>query len=343
MGVWRRWIWPVLKSIVVLVIAVALVKLAFFPDHPSDEAAISPTGAVQQPQVPVRVDTIKNDVVLTGTVNADAAVPVKATAAGAVDEVFVAAGAQVVAGDVLFDIKVENPVEPVESAGPDGFPITTVPKPTYRFEKVVAPAAGTLAALDVIAGQVVATGEEAGQVAPPSFNVSATLSPEQQYRLTTKPTEAVIAITGGPAAFTCTGLTVTTPLNGQTPDDSGAPPTSGTTVRCAVPAGVTVFAGLSAEMTIAAGSAADVLVVPTTAVKGGAESGVVFKVGEAGEPVEHPVTLGLTDGRSVQIVDGLAEGDLILEFVPGAPAPVVGPDGCVTNPNGSVECVAVGG
>ena len=214
MTVWRKWVFPILKTLLVAAIAVALVKLAFFPDRADAEAAVQPTGGVTEPTVQVVPGSISNEVVLTGTVNADAAVPVKATGAGAVDEVFVQQGATVRAGDKIFDIKVENPVEPVEQVGPDGMPSITTPRPTYRFEKVLAPADGVLSSLGVIPGQQVTIGEVAGQVAPPTFNVSATLPPEQQYRLTAQPSEAVVAIAGGPAPFTCTGLTITTPISG---------------------------------------------------------------------------------------------------------------------------------
>ncbi|QAY74324.1 hypothetical protein ET445_14320 [Agromyces protaetiae] len=215
MGVWRKWIFPIIRILLVAVIAAALGKLAFFPDVAGPEAdALVPTGTVTEPEVPVTKGTIANEVILAGTVNADASVPVKATGTGTVDEVFFAVGATVGAGDKLFDIKVPNEVEPVESVGPDGVPVVTVPKQTFRYEKVLAPAAGVLSALDVIPGQPVSTGEVAGQVAPPSFNVSATLSPGQQYRLTSAPTEALVTISGGPAPFTCGGLTITTPLSG---------------------------------------------------------------------------------------------------------------------------------
>jgi hypothetical protein len=34
--------------------------------------------------------------------------------------------------------------------------------------------------------------------------------------------------------------------------------------------------------------------------------------------VETPVTLGLSDGITVEITGGVEEGDLVLQFVPGA-------------------------
>ena len=344
----RKWVFPILRLLVITAIAVALVKLAFFADTAEALDPAQPTGQIVEPQVPVALGTITNDVTLPGTVSADAAVPVKAVAAGTVDEIFFAAGESVTAGDKIYDIKVETVRDPVESTdAATGMVTVTQPKPAITFEKVYAPADGVLSALTVIHGQSVAIGDTTGQVAPPSYSVSGSLSPEQQYRLVTQPTEASIAITNGPAPFTCTGLRITTPLAGadaggaggteQAPGAGGSTGgASGTTVSCAIPAEVTVFPGLAAQITIAGGKAENVLVVPTTAVKGSAETGVVWFVLPDGSTEERPVTLGMNDGTSVQVLTGLAEGDLINQFVPGA---VAGSGaGCIVSPDGSEVC-----
>ncbi|WP_174843218.1 hypothetical protein [Cryobacterium glaciale] len=340
MNIARKWVFPVLRLIVIAAIAVALVKLAFYPDNAVDSNPAEPTGVIVEPQIPVALGTISNDVTLPGTVSADPAVAVKATAIGTVDEIFVAAGQAVNKDDKIYDIRVETIKDPVETTDADGNVTITQPKPVVTFVKVLAPITGILSSLTVIHGQSVAVGDATGQVAPPSFSVSGALSPEQQYRLLTRPTEASVAITNGPAPFTCTGLTITTPLAGaQAGGDGGAggeTGTSGTTVTCAIPAEVTVFSGLAAQITIAAGLAENVLVVPTTAVEGSAETGVVWYVLPDGGTEERPVTLGMTDGVNVQVVDGLVEGDLINQFVPGAVAG--GESGCELQPDGSEVC-----
>ncbi|MDJ0376674.1 hypothetical protein [Cryobacterium sp. PH31-L1] len=341
MNVARKWVFPILRLIVIAAIAVALVKLAFYPDNAVDSSPAEPTGIIVEPQIPVALGTISNDVTLPGTVSADPAVAVKATAIGTVDEIFVAAGQTVNKDDKIYDIRVETIKDPVETTDADGNVTITQPKPVITFAKVLAPITGILSSLTVIHGQSVAVGDATGQVAPPSFSVSGSLSPEQQYRLLSKPTEASVAITNGPAPFTCTGLTITTPLAGEAAGgDSatgGQTGTSGTTVTCAIPAEVTVFSGLAAQITIAAGLAENVLVVPTTAVEGSAETGVVWFVMPDGGTEERPVTLGMTDGINVQVIDGLVEGDLINQFVPGASA--VGPgEGCDLQPDGSTAC-----
>ena len=220
---------------------------------------------------------------------------------------------------------------------------------------MTAPIAGIISALPVLAGQSMAVGDVAGQIAPPSFSVTGSLNAADQYRLVNQPTEAQVAITGGPAPFACTGLTIISPLAGADSGSSGGSGGSGggdvgggvgggaggggsgNTLRCNVPGDVRVFSGLAADVTIAAGKAENVLVVPTTAVEGTALNGNVWFVLPDGTTEQRPVILGLTDGSMVQVVSGLAEGDAVLQFVPGAAAPT--DDGCGGDPN----CFQFGG
>lgn len=346
MGVVRKWVFPVVRILLIAAIAVALGKLAFFPDKTEDVSAV-PTGEIVEPVIPVALGTIVNDVVVQATVSADPATPLKSTAAGTVDEIFFPQGSTVAAGDTVFDVKVEIVRAPEDTIDEDG---KTKP-PIYRYEQVIAPAAGVLSSLSVISGQDVTIGMTAGQIAPPTFSVSGSLQPEQRYRLVDQPTDASIAITGGPAAFTCTGLRITTPLAGSEVgggstggDTTGGAGTSGTggggggsttTVSCPIPGDVTVFSGLAAQMTIAGGKAENVLVVPTTAVRGAAQSGTVWLSLADGGTEERSVGLGLNDGTQVEITGGLAEGDQILQFAPGA---LADPSGC---PPGVVDCGVV--
>lgn len=324
MGIARKWVFPILRILVFVAIAAALVKLAFFADLGATGDAAEPTGAIVEPQVPVALGTIQNDVTLTGTVTADTAVPIKATLTGTVRTVLVAQGHQVAAGTEILTIRSETP-------NPDG----TI---SYDTETVVSPAAGTLSSFSVLVGQAFAVGEDVGKVSPPSFNVSGTLAPEQQYRLLNQPSEAQVTITGGPAPFACTGLTISTPAAG-TDGEQGA---GGPTVRCSVPGDVRVFAGLAASMVLAGGVAENVLVVPITAVEGTSQTGNVYFVLPDGSTELRPVTLGLNDGVNVEITEGLEEGDLILQFIPGAVEPPMDgmpmPGECIDDGMGNVIC-----
>ncbi len=345
MGIWRKWVFPILRLVVFAVIAVALVKVAFFADAGVGDGPAVPTGSITDPQVTAVIGTIVNDVSLDGTVSADAAVPVRATGAGTVDEIFIQQGATVAAGDKIYDIKVETVRDPVESTDAMGNPTVTQPKPVISYAKVLAPAAGVLSSLTVLRGQAVNIGDTSGQIAPPTFSVSGSLSPQQQYRLLDQPTEASVTIAGGPAPFTCTGLSITSPLAGQADSgagsgtgDGGGSTGGGATVRCAVPGDVKVFPGLTATITIPAGSAENVLTIPTTAVDGGAQTGVVYAVLEDGSTEQRDVTLGLTDGTMVQVISGLDEGQAILQFTPNANSPVDVGGGCFDDGSGNITC-----
>ena len=320
-GIARKWIFPIIRILIFVAIAAALVKIAFFADSMPANDAASPTGQVVEPQVAVTVGTIQNDVTLQGTVAADAAVEIKATLAGQVREVLVKAGQAVDVGTEILTLR-------ADVINPDGTSYVD-------YETVVSPTAGVLSSLPALVDQTFAVGDDVGKVAPPTFNVSGPIAPEQQYRLLNQPTEAQVTIAGGPAPFACGGLTITAPVTGA---DAGAPaPTP--TVRCAVPGDVRVFAGLSAELTLAGGVAADVLTVPVTAVEGASETGNVFFVLPDGSTESRPVTLGINDGINIQIVDGLVEGDMILQFIPGAPAATVPlPGQCIDDGKGNTVC-----
>jgi macrolide-specific efflux system membrane fusion protein len=332
-GVWRRWILPITRLVVLAAIAVALVRMAFFGTT-AEEASQVPTGSVVESQVPASIATVVNDVTVKGNIQPDAEVPVKATLQGKVSKLVAGQGATVAAGDPILVIRQETPVDPVVAA--DG--TVSQPKRKVVTETVTAKAAGSLVELGVLVGQEVAVGDAVGRIAPPTFRATAPLTAEEQYRLVTQPTAATVAITSGPAPFECsdlrigqqaaasgagaTGATGDAGSTGSTgPAGSPESASTGATVSCAVPAGTRVFPGLAADITIPAGQAPDVLTLPTTAVEGLADTGNVWLASDSGEPEERAVGLGISDGKVVQITSGLAEGDMVLEFVPGAPAP----------------------
>ena len=288
MSVWRRWIFPILGVIIGTAIAVALVRIAFFPDAVT--SAEQPFAEIANPVVPVERGSVVNELALTGSISRDDDYAIKSAVNGTVTSVDVGAGASVAAGQVLYTVRQDSPRKTVQ---------------------ITAPEAGTITELDLVAGQSASIGAEVATLSPHRFHVLSTVEPVQLYRLINAPAEATVTITGGPAPFSCTGLTT------QVSDDGT------TSVRCAIPADQVVFPGLPAELTVAVGSVEDALVIPTTAVKGGAGSGMVWiDAGDGSEPIESPVTLGITDGTMVEVLEGLAEGDLIRQFVPGIAAEV---------------------
>jgi len=70
--------------------------------------------------------------------------------------------------------------------------------------------------------------------------------------------------------------------------------------------------GMTANVYFEVASRKNVLQVSAAAIKVRRGESFVFVPGEEDKPAERPVTLGISDGRVVEIVEGLKEGDKIL-------------------------------
>ena len=283
MVVWRRWVFPILLVLVLGIAAAALVKIAFFPDT-APAAAAQPSAQIADPVVPVERGAVTNALSLPGTIARDTAYPVRSEIDGTVTAVHVGEGQTVTAGQKLFTIKQTDPVKNID---------------------VLAPEAGDVTEVAVVKGQPASIGGDLASLTPARFHVQATVDPVQLYRLQGAPSEGSVTIQGGPAPFTCTGLKVAVAEDGTT------------TVTCAVPADQVVFAGLQTQLDIDLGTVSDVLVVPTTAVKGGSGTGVVWVDAGTGELEERDVALGVSDGAIVEVTTGLEEGEQVRQYVPG--------------------------
>jgi multidrug efflux pump subunit AcrA (membrane-fusion protein) len=286
--VWRRWIFPLLLVIVLAASAAALVKIAFFPDRV--ESAVSPEAGITDPVIAVERGAVVNALTLNGNIARDEAIAVRGEINGTVLEVHVGEGAAVVAGQKLFTVRQDDPRRDID---------------------IVAPEAGDVSEIALVKGQMTSVGTEIYTLTPARYHLLATVEPVQLYRLVDAPTEGTVTVTGGPAPFDCTGVRVQVTAEGTA------------SVRCAIPFDQTVFAGLPATMDLALGQVEDALVIPVTAVQGGAGSGNVWvDAADGSEPEKRAVTLGVNDGAMVEVTEGLAEGDSIRQFVPGFVAPV---------------------
>lgn len=337
MRVLRRVVFPIVWILIFSIIAVALVKIAFIDGLRDTSEEIFPEARIEAPVIGASRATVTNTVELTGTVESDSAVPVRSTAAGKVVHFFVESGAQLIAGERIFQIRSEVMPEPSavvmdDSDDEDSGASRPAPGPTYSYTDVLATAAGTLDTLTVLMNQDTSVGESVGTISPGTFSISGSLTTAQQFRLMGKPTTATGTVTNGPAPFNCQNVQLSNadaPANAPAANtqDLGVMPGTGADtgtghVSCAVPTDVSVFPGLGATITLTAGEAKDVLTLPLTAVKGSVQNGIVWipSVDGSDAPEEREVVLGLNDGSQVEIASGLAEGEQVLEFVPGTDA-----------------------
>ena len=159
--------------------------------------------------------------------------------------------------------------------------------------------------------------------------------------------EATVTIKNGPAPFECSGVKVVSSA-GKAQDsksnagsDNGASASMDLKARCAIPSNQKVFAGLQVTLEMTAGSATGVLAVPISAVEGRYQSGTVYlPTSDPSKPEKRAVTLGITDGKMVEVKEGLTEGEEILEFTPTSNKD--NQDG-QTGPYGGMDSGMVGG
>ena len=365
----KRYLLTGLKVLLALVVAAALVKLAFFPDSEQTTPTAAQTGfSVSTPLVTVTKADVKSAVDIDGQVVADAPTQVPATAVGTVARLYFDNGAAVTSGEPILTIKKTETVTTTDngsngSTGANGSSDSkgagsadssdsdskadTTPKTTEKvtYIDVYAPATGTIN-YSVIKDQETTVGTSIASISTGTYSATGTISAAQQYQLTQAPTSATITIKSGPAPFACNNLkigtgTASAPTNSTAApkDTTDASSGDGTTVqvRCAVPADKKVFPGLKATISIAVGEAKGALTVPLTAVQGNYATGKVWLVPDPTKPtktVETTVKLGINDGNQIVVTSGLKEGDSILQFVPGQDVDKTGkPNSC--DPDGT--------
>lgn len=318
-------IMSVLRLIVWVLIAGALVKIAFFPTvdaNPSD--GLEPGGQYGQLTVVPEVATITNALKLDGTVQSDPSSTIKATFAGEVTAFYVENGAYVNEGDTLLIIEREEPVADTSTPNPgsDEPAAPASPRTQWVGRYVYAPASGKVN-FTAILEQQFNIGDSLGTVQPPTFSATASLTPDQMYRIQEEPDSATITIKNGPAPFVCRSLEIITPQTAPkntNQENSGGEGggASGIQARCVVPGEQKVFAGLQVTMDIVAGQATDVLTLPASAVEGRYQKGYVYVPSDdPNNPQKVEVQLGITDGMRVQIVSGIEADQEVLEFIPG--------------------------
>lgn len=322
MGAVRQYVFPTVRIVIWAVIAAALVVLALKGAELDPPDALQPTGEITESVISVEKGSVTNAVTVPGSVVTDPPVEIKATADGVIAEIEVD-DKKVDKGTRVLWIKSEEVVEPVvEVDEKTGEETVTEQEPKVTWTSILAPVTGTVD-ISVLKDQAVTVGEAIGTVSPGTLSVSGTLTADQQYRLVGATGTAEVTLKGGPAPFTCTGLTIGeaaggaggTGGDGLTVEETSEVATG--SVRCAIPAKVKAFSGLGGEIEITNGDAKDVVVVPISAVLGTSQSGKVWTVAKEGaEPEERNVALGLTDGLQVEITKGLKAGEQILEFTP---------------------------
>lgn len=344
----RRYVFPVIWMVIIGLMALALVKIAFFSGDPtaSAEDGATPQVAVDQyATVPVSRGDIASTLELTASVEADEGTALKAKDAGEITEVSVSNGDRVEEGTTILKLRVPQEAAAAPAIDPaDPNAAAAAPaEPRYRHLTLKSTTAGVVRDLDALEGQTLAIGDTVATISPGTYAIVAPLTPEQQLQLLEQDLHASAVIPGTEGPVACEAPKVEEnapdasgagagasdpaaamegdPMAGADTSAASGGASSAASLRCPVLAGTKIVPGLGVDVTVDLGTATGVLTVPTTAVKGEAGAGTVYVLDDAtGEPTEIPVTLGKKGEDAVEITGGLEEGQEVLQYVPGVDA-----------------------
>jgi hypothetical protein len=299
--------------------AVLVVAACSDPPEKKDVPSLAQHGAVQTTVKPSRQD-LTNRVTLTGKVTVN---PVFGMVAP-------------VAGEVRYlDVKAPNgtPTKPTRVAT-----VWVGNKPNHVELPAGSVFAGRLTEdrATVPQGMPIVTGRHLG------YGIVADIDGSQAYQVSDALAEVQAQVRNGPGPFKCTVLGTIAALPAGTvpeppapspgPSASAAPPKfvppgsetqpsepTGMRVVCVPPSDVKLINGAAVGLELVTARAANVLVLPVEAVAGGQGKGRVDVVGPDGTRETREVTLGLSDGKVIEIRSGLNGDETIA--VPGPNLP----------------------
>jgi multidrug efflux pump subunit AcrA (membrane-fusion protein) len=287
-----------LAVIIAGIIILGAIVFALFTQAPSSPP---PAAGVAE----ATVGSIKSAVTLDGVVVREPTEEVTAPISGVLTELSVRPGDAVNAGDDLATVTIPAST-PTPSPTPTPTPTAT---PTGITESVTAPIAGTIGRLQVTKGQTVETGQGIVTIIPSRYDAIAQVPQDQLYRFYSQPLSIQAAISHQDSPIDCTFLSI-----------GGNLPGSGATrvlqnevdLRCQLPDGTAVFPGVPAKVVAVTAQVDDAITLPVQAVEQHGNTGIIWLVEKGKAPVRKEVTLGINDGRRIQIVTGLFAGQRVL-------------------------------
>jgi multidrug efflux pump subunit AcrA (membrane-fusion protein) len=305
----RRRVALVLVALVVLAAIVAIIVGTTSSPPPA-----TPTSAE------VTSGSIRSTVHLDGVVVRQSTQAVGAPATGTVANIAVRPGDAVTEGEQVASVTVLPLPLPTQASTTTISPSPT-PSVSPITETVTAPVGGTVGALSVTKGQIVVAGQTLLTVIPTQNDVIASVPQNQLYRFYTPPLSIQAVIPHQDQPIDCAFKSI-----------GGNLPTSGANgvlqeevdLRCTLPVGTAVFPGVQADVVAVTAEVDDALTLPVSAVQrgGNGTSGVVYLLEKGKAPQRTNVTLGISDGKRIQIVSGLFAGQRVRDpAVPSTPTP----------------------
>ncbi|MEU3305618.1 peptidase M23 [Nocardiopsis sp. NPDC055551] len=278
---------------------------------PTDEDVVGAAADVSGEPVEVALGTVSSQLVLDATVQQEPGEPVEARQGGTVTRLWLDDGATVEEGAPV--VNVSLPAEPAPDAEEGDSSSGT------REVTLYAPVSGTVSGLeDVRVDDVLEPGAKIASVTTGEFHAVAQVPANDLYRFYEDPGEIMLQVDKGPPAAECEFIGLGTAEQEDSGEEGpeGDGGGGGSQLTCRVPSDLTVFDGVQGKLSVSTGEVENVVVVPVTAVRGNVESGEVVVVDDGGSEEVREVSLGMSDGRSIEVTEGLSVGEQVLDPVP---------------------------
>ena len=171
-----------------------------------------------------------------------------------------------------------------------------------RESTLVSPIAGVVVEAHQKQGDTVAAGTAIVTVQPPDYEIGVTIDERQLSQVSPGQNVAVLVDVYPGESFTGTVRTVSPSVDARTRTVAARVDVQDPRTK--------LKSGLHAQVAIAGARRTGALVIPREAVIGNADTSVMTVVD--GRARRQPVQIGVQDGRSVEIVQGLAEGTEVI-------------------------------
>jgi macrolide-specific efflux system membrane fusion protein len=260
-------------------------------------------GELEYREIAVERGTIEVNVLATGVVQPENRLEVKPAIAGRAEQVLVKEGDLVKKGQTLVIMSSTERAVMLDSARAHGAAALKTWEELYKPAPILAPVSGTIILKNIEAGQTFATTDSIlvmsdrltvqAQVDETDIGSVRVKQPAFIY-LDAYPTQKIEGVVDKVAFEAKTVNNVTT------------------YIATILPAKVPDFmrSGMTANVTFNVLAKENVIVIPADAIKTRAnQKFVTIVTGDKGQTAERQISTGITDGKRVEVVDGLADTD----------------------------------
>jgi macrolide-specific efflux system membrane fusion protein len=287
----NKWLW------VLIVLVVAGGGFAYWHSHRSEPTVYR--------EVKVKRGDIDTSILSTGTVQPENRLEIKAPVAGRIERVLVDEGIKVKKGQVLAWMSSTERAAMLDAASAKGPAETKRWEEMYQPTPILAPINGMIILRNIESGQTILN-TEAVLVMSDRLTVKAQVDETDLAQIRLKQPATIIldayATEKTPAIVDQIAYEAKTVNNVTTYVVDVLPKQAPEFMR----------SGMTANVNFELESRTGVLLVPTESVRLTDTSSTVLVRGPDGVPIDRTVTTGLSDGKSTEITDGVAEGDTIL-------------------------------